>query len=178
MKNQKSKKILIVIILVLVVIFLMFRLMPKDRVDNIQEEGVDLLQDQVVNNIELEVEDIIGFVPAIGVNSEEGKYFIDVENQLPGDEVMVSSVFIDQMGWVTVRENERGNLGNVLGARRLDEGNNFSVVVPLQRNTEPGQIYHITLYIDDGDRQFDIENDLLVFTEEGELVVSSFKTFE
>lgn len=84
---------------------------------------------------------------------------ISVANQAAGLEVVVESVTVPPPGvWVAAREVNEGNLGNVLGAVRVN-GPQSRVSIPLLRATEPGLPYAIELYRDDGGETFDLAND-------------------
>jgi len=81
---------------------------------------------------------------------------VSVANQPAGDSVMVESVTVPPPGvWVAVREMNGSNLGNVLGALRVN-GPRSSIVVPLLRATEPDRSYAVELYRDDGNGVFDL----------------------
>lgn len=78
---------------------------------------------------------------------------ISVSAQPAGTQVQVR-VSLSSAGWVAVHEEREGGLGNVLGAKWLPEGDH-DVTVNLLRATASGQTYHVVLYNDDGDRQFE-----------------------
>lgn len=80
---------------------------------------------------------------------------ISVANQVAGSEVIVESVTVPPPGvWVAVREVHGTSFGNVLGALRVG-GPISNIRVPLLRSTEPGNMYAIELYRDDGTAIFD-----------------------
>lgn len=84
---------------------------------------------------------------------------VSVNDQGAGMAVLVESVTVPPPGvWVAVRELDGTNLGNVLGAARV-QGPRTSVTVPLLRATEPGTTYAAELYRDNGDDQFDLSTD-------------------
>ena len=84
---------------------------------------------------------------------------VSVADQRAGSEVVVDSVSVPSPGaWVTVREMNGDELGNVLGAVRVNGPRN-DVTVPLLRATVPGFTYAVELYRDDGDGAFDLSAD-------------------
>lgn len=84
---------------------------------------------------------------------------ISVANQASGIEVAIESVTVPPPGvWVAVREVSGKDLGNVLGAIRVN-GPRSAFSVPLLRATEPGLPYAVELYRDDGDGVFDLSMD-------------------
>ena len=90
---------------------------------------------------------------AISQKKESG--VISVTNQSSGDSVLVDSVTVPPPGvWIAVREVHGNDLGNVLGALRVN-GPRSAVVVPLLRMTEPNNSYVVELYRDDADGLFD-----------------------
>ncbi len=71
---------------------------------------------------------------------------VSVTNQLAGDSVLVESVTVPPPGvWVTVRETNGKELGNILGAAYI-HGPRSNVTVTLLRNTQPNKLYVIELY--------------------------------
>ncbi len=88
-----------------------------------------------------------------------GKNTVDVENQSAGNIVTISSVELNQMGWVVVHEDIGGNPGNVLGAALVFAGEHRVVPVELLRKTEKGRTYYAMLHTDDGDKVFDFKKD-------------------
>ena len=84
---------------------------------------------------------------------------ISVADQPAGLEVVVESLTVPPPGvWVAVREVNGNDLGNVLGAVRVD-GPRSSVSISLLRATEPGLPYVVQLYRDDGSNTFDLASD-------------------
>lgn len=95
---------------------------------------------------------------------------VTVKDQPAGSYVMVASVTLPQMGWVAVRDAE----GRTLGAGRFDAGTYSAVQVPLLRNTVSGERYQVLLYIDDGDKVFDLRKDTLVMNSDGSVAGTNF----
>ncbi len=95
--------------------------------------------------------------------------------QPEGLHVFVNSVSADRTVWIAVQEDNNGELGNILGAARLQEGNHEGVWIDLLRNTEASNTYYITAYDDNGDEMFSAEGDMLLPGPEGNGVIASFR---
>jgi hypothetical protein len=102
---------------------------------------------------------------------------ISVTTQPSGTEVTVESVTVPPPGvWVAVRDVTEGDLGNVLGAARVD-GPRSNISIPLLRATEPNLTYAIELYRDDGGNDFDLASDsVYVDFTTGAPVIAHFTT--
>lgn len=87
-----------------------------------------------------------------------GDESVHVADQPAGTEVKVSSLSLSETGWVGVRDGD----GRVLGASRFDAGKFENVTVSLLRATVAGDSYQVLLYVDDGDREFDLHKDILI----------------
>jgi hypothetical protein len=94
---------------------------------------------------------------------------VEVADQAAGSIVALQSVTLVNTGWVAVRDNE----GRILGAARFDEGTHTGVV-ELLRNTVAGNSYQVLLYVDDGDREFDLHKDILVSEPDGRVAGATF----
>jgi hypothetical protein len=93
-----------------------------------------------------------------------------VPDQPAGDVVAVSNVTFTQSGWIAVRDDR----GWTLGAGRFDEGMHSDVMVKLLRTTTPGERYQVLLYIDDGDKEFDLDKEILVTRSDGSVAGTTF----
>lgn len=102
---------------------------------------------------------------------------ISVTDQPAGTEVVIESVTVPPPGvWVAVREVSGRDLGNVLGAIRVN-GPQSAFSVPLLRATEPGLSYAVELYRDDGDGAFNLATDsVYVDFSTGAPVIAYFAT--
>ena len=102
---------------------------------------------------------------------------LSVANQPPGNAVIVESVTVPPPGvWVAVREVTDGNLGNVLGAARVN-GPRSSISISLLRATEPNRSYAAELYRDDNNGSFDPSlNSVYVDFDTGVRAVAYFST--
>ena len=79
-------------------------------------------------------------------------------DQKAGQSVMVDSVSAEHLTWVAVRDSK----GWVLGAARVEAGAHNDLSVPLLRATAAGGDYEVVLYVDDGDKLFDLHKDTLI----------------
>ena len=107
-----------------------------------------------------------------------GSNEISVQDQTAGMTVAIELAKFSVPGWVAIHEDNPGrenNLGNILGAQRLDPGIHLTEV-ELLRGTTPGGKYHAVLYVDNGDRQFDSSKDAPIKDADGKLIESTFNT--
>ena len=103
-----------------------------------------------------------------------GSASVSVSDQKAGSSVTVSNVSLDSTGWVAVRDDENGLMGNVLGAQRLGKGSYTNIKVALLRSTTAGKTYHVVVYKDNGDMTFSKTKDMVVLNN-GNTVSGSFK---
>ena len=97
---------------------------------------------------------------------------VTVRDQAAGTSVSVASVTLNEMGWVAIRDEN----GRVLGAARFEAGTWNDVAVPLLRATAAGSSYQVLLYVDDGDREYDLHKDILIMGANGGVAGTTFKT--
>ena len=100
-------------------------------------------------------------------NMSEATGDLEVENQLPGDVVYISSVSLSQQGFVVISVAKGSGEGKVIGSKLFGEGRNPGQIVVSER-TKEGQTYAASLYVDDGDGIFDAKKDRF-------LVVKNFR---
>lgn len=102
---------------------------------------------------------------------------VSVVDQPSGDSVIVESITVPPPGvWVAIREVVGDELGNVLGAARID-GPRSAVSISLLRATEPNRSYAVELYRDDNAEAFDPSiNSVYVDFDTGARVVVYFLT--
>ncbi|HEY4524790.1 MAG TPA: hypothetical protein VJL39_00310 [Candidatus Paceibacterota bacterium] len=81
---------------------------------------------------------------------------ITVDNQAAGISVRIASMNLTRETWVAVRDER-----SILGAGRFAAGT-ASGSVELLRGTEAGKSYSVVVYIDNGNRAFDLTGDELV----------------
>ncbi|MBI3442497.1 MAG: hypothetical protein HY007_01920 [Candidatus Sungbacteria bacterium] len=103
-----------------------------------------------------------------------GKNSVSVEDQKPGDTVVIQSVTLAATGWVVVHDDNGGKPGHILGAHRFNAGTYTGQNVELLKGTEEGKVYYAMLHADDGDKQFDYRVDLSVKDETGNPVMMRF----
>lgn len=97
--------------------------------------------------------------------------------QTSGTQVHVKRVTVERAGWVAIHEIEGGHVLNALGARRLDAGTHNDIVVELLRATEPGREYAAILYVDNGNKEFEVRGDLPMIDVKGNPLMQTFRTF-
>ena len=107
-------------------------------------------------------------------NTQTGR--IIVSTQVAGNMVVVDHAELVADGWIAVHEENNDSIGNVLGAARKDEGTHTNIEVPLLRSTISNTRYWVVLYIDDGDRLFNLATDAPELQGNGEVVLTSFTT--
>jgi len=98
---------------------------------------------------------------------------VTVKDQAAGTLVKADAT-MDRIGWVVVRDDKGGKVGNILGARRhpIGAGN---VDVLLLRATVAYSSYFVTLMNDDGDGKFDYKKDLQLTDSKGAPIMVSFR---
>ncbi len=99
---------------------------------------------------------------------------IVIKNQPAGLRVIINSVALSNDGWVAVREDNNGEPGNILGARRFNTGIYKQELIELLRNTVEGETYYAVIYLDDGDKIFNYEKDIIVTDGSGNIIKSKF----
>ena len=104
--------------------------------------------------------------PTIAASTES----IKVADQAAGMSVSVKEAALVQMGWIAVRDGS----GRTLGAGRFEPGIHADIEVPLLRATEAGQSYQALIYVDDGDKLFDLRTDILVTQSDGSVAGDVF----
>lgn len=103
-----------------------------------------------------------------------GTNTIVVANQPAGDAVVVSLLSLEKSGWIAIHEDRDGALGNILGARRFNEGQYVAETVKLLRGTVGGATYHAVLHLDDGDSNFNYKTEIPVRDALGSLIAEDF----
>jgi len=83
-----------------------------------------------------------------------GSGSIAVDDQGAGSSVVVARIEMNQIGWVAIREDVNGQLGNILGAVLVTEGVHENIQVPLLRDTQKEKTYRAVLFGDNGDKLF------------------------
>lgn len=147
-----------------------------------KKEGQDVLPtDETIDGTEVENKGESEEAPKISLdatpnNSSNGEYLFSVVDQSAGGVVYISSLTFPKESWIAVREDNNGELGNILGAQRYPAGTQTGVVT-LLRNTNAGQTYYAVIYLDDGDGEFDHKKDTLLVDSEGDAPAAIFRTY-
>ncbi len=140
----------------------------KDTINKATEEKVEA-ETENTDNIKVEVSDkggnqvVVEPVKAV-LTVGEGK--ISVLNQVASASVKLDgATYPVAEGWVGVRDYQNGQLGALLGVVRFSEEQGLvpSVII-LQRATKAGNEYAIVVYKENGDRQFNLAEDVQVET--------------
>ncbi len=100
---------------------------------------------------------------------------VRVTDQKAGNKVFVAGVVLSEPAWVAVREEVDGEPGRILGAQWFAAGSS-SGAITLLRGTKSGARYHAYLLHDNGDKRFDLTNDVPI-TENGLLILTPFTTY-
>lgn len=98
--------------------------------------------------------------------TSDGETVSVAANQVAGDTVTLSSMSLTRASWVAVRDDK-----SILGAAWFPS-NATTGTVELQRATESGKSYNVVIYVDDGDKKFDMHADQLVTADGGPVGVS------
>lgn len=106
-------------------------------------------------------------------NGSRDSYFVSVSDQEAGESVVIDELTFDAPSWAAVREAEDGEMGSVLGAKWRPAGEYSDLDVSLLRGTEAGKMYYVTIYQDNGDKEFQHAADTLVDVD-GRTVYTSF----
>ena len=100
---------------------------------------------------------------------------VDADDQPAGSSAQVSVVVLAEAGWVAIQEDVNGELGNVLGAAWFPAGT-ASGSVELLRDTVPGNVYHVVLYHDNGNKEFELGVDEKLVDASGISLMDTFRT--
>jgi glucose/arabinose dehydrogenase len=104
-----------------------------------------------------------------------GDNYIVVSDFSPGKVVNIKKVKLSQPGYVVIHQEEVGAAGEVLGSSDLlSEGETENLSVDLSREISQGEVIYAMLHSDDGDGEFNIENDVPVEDDEGNVIMMMF----
>ena len=106
---------------------------------------------------------------SLAVTTEARGEEISVLDQSAGASVTINSMTLTRKSWIAVKDVSGRILGAGLFAAGTTKGD-----VSLLRNTLTGQRYEILIYVDDGDKQFDLHKDMLVTAMDGSPVSTAF----
>lgn len=99
---------------------------------------------------------------------------IVMTDQYPGNIVYLSSVALEQPGFVVIHKDNAGKPGAVLGTAYFDKGIAPGKVI-LTSPTVDGSTYYAVLHADDGDKKFDATKDLEMKDSSGKVIMKVFK---
>ncbi len=126
-------------------------------------KDTDEKTEQVDNNTEKSTETI-----SEQKNTNEtivtGKGSLNVSEQVAGKTVALGETsYPATAGWIVVRDLMDGMPGNILGAARYNTTDKLlPTQVELQRETVSGSSYQVVFYSDNGDKNFKIQDDIMV----------------
>lgn len=105
-----------------------------------------------------------------------GENAIYVENQIPGEEVVVRGAKLSASGYIVVHlANEDGSAGDIVGGTELlTEGTHENVLVSLGGISQVGDSLIAMLHTDNGDGVVDAEGDVPVVDGDGNIIMMSF----
>jgi len=136
----------------------------------------DIAEDLDKEDPEENIEDGIPTESETSVNNFSD--ILIINNQPAGAKVIVDKAVFEDYGWVVIYEDEAGEPGNILGAQLFDPLIGTSGHVELLRSTFAGNSYYAILQLDNGNRQFDYQDDLVLRdSESGKIIITKFKTF-
>lgn len=94
----------------------------------------------------------------------DGDGELSVSNQPAGSVVVLDSIsYPTEAGWVVVRDYIGGVSGRILGAARYNLTDRLlPESVNLLRATEAGSTYQVVFYSEDGDRSFNVSDDIQI----------------
>ena len=98
---------------------------------------------------------------------------IVMSDQYPGNVVYLSSVQMQNAGWVAIHKDNNGQPGAIIGYTRFDAGINTGKVTLTQPTVEGGT-YYAMLHNDDGDGVFDATKDAPLKDSRGNVIMQIF----
>lgn len=130
-----------------------------DQETEVSDDVVGSADSNVPSEITDEVEDT-GTSNGGAIQIGDGS--LVVANQAAGTVVAIDSVtYPSQNGWIVVRDYADGVSGSILGASRFDTEVGLTPdTVRVLRATEAGNTYQVMFYTENGDRVFDLTDDL------------------
>lgn len=138
---------------------------PTASAPEVKEEkiGADKVKVEVTNDqeeettTEKEAEAPVATLPV-------GDGSVTVTDQSASSLITLTSVtYPVSEGWIGVRDYESGQLGSLLGVVRFSESQGLVPKdIALQRSTVAGKEYAVVVYTDNGDRKFNLADDVQV----------------
>jgi hypothetical protein len=106
---------------------------------------------------------------AVVVTTSSMGEMVSVLDQSAGASVVINTMHLARKSWVAIKDTK----GSILGAG-LFPADSTSGSVPLLRNTTAGERYQVLIYVDDGDKAFDLHKDMIVTAADGSPVGAAF----
>ena len=98
-----------------------------------------------------------------------------ITDQFPGNIVYVSSVQLENPGFVVIKKDNAGTPGDVIGSQYFDKGINPGKVT-LKTPTVEGGTYYAVIYSDtDGNKVFDAAKDMPLKDAAGNVIMKIFR---
>jgi len=98
---------------------------------------------------------------------------IVMSDQYPGNVVYLSSVQMQNAGWVAIHKDNAGQPGAIIGYAAAPAGIN-PVKVTLTESMIDGGTYYAMLHSDDGDGKFDATKDMPLKAANGDIIMFVF----
>lgn len=101
-----------------------------------------------------------------------------VQDQLPGDTVIIAAASLEEGGFIVIKKDEGGNPGAIIGVSEFLVPQGYDKFdIGTTESLADGLRYYAVLYKDDGNGIFDPKNDTLVYSKISngkEVVMSRF----
>jgi len=154
MQNSNGKKILIGVIIIVVVALLAAWILSRQG---------------LIGNNTAAVGELATTTEPVTTSSAT----LTVNDQFPGNIIYVSEVTLPQPGWVVIRRDNNGTLGDIIGVGYFDTSVHVGEV-DLAQATNDGEHYVGVLYTDNGDYRFTTTADKPLLGADGNPIMSSF----
>jgi hypothetical protein len=100
---------------------------------------------------------------------------VTMNDQYPGNVVYISSVQLDQPGYIAIHADNNGQPGKVIGSAHFDKGLNAGGKITLTQPMVDGQTYYAMLHGDNGDGKFSETSDPALKDSKGDIIMHIFK---
>ncbi len=107
-------------------------------------------------------------------DTTSGTNRIVMSDQYPGNVVNVSSVQLDQPGYIAIHKDNNGQPGAVIGYAHFDKGINPGKIT-LTTPTVEGGTYYAMLHSDNGDNKFSETADAALKDSNGNIIMKIFR---
>ncbi len=126
------------------------------------------------NGKETTGDDVTTETPTTDTTASAESNRVVMGDQFPGNVVFISSVQLDNGGWVVIHKDNAGTPGEIIGSQYFDKGINTGKVT-LTKSTVDGGLYYAMLHSDDGDKKFDATKDLPLKDSKGAVIMKMFR---